>query len=98
MPSNKQENTQTQQVSQSTTVTVQNVIESAKLEPIERLAVLADVFAKIDQVEQASKAAPQTVLSVQQIPGAAFLTQPGFVILAAASVAVLIILNKRLKK
>lgn len=97
MPSNKQESTQTQEVSQQTTVTVQNVIEGQQLEPIQKLQVLADIFSKIDAAETAKNAGPQTVLSVSQIPGAAFLTQPPFLIMTTAAIAGLIILAKRVK-
>lgn len=97
MPSNKQESTQTQQVSQSTSVTVQNVIEGPKLEPLQRLQLLADIFSKIDAQEQSKYKGPETVLQVTQVPGAAFLAQPQFILMATAAVAAIVLISKRVK-
>lgn len=97
MPSNKQSSTQTQQVSQSTSVTVQNVIEGPRLEPLQKLQMVADIFSKIDAAESAKYKGPETVLQVSQIPGAAFLAKPEFIIMTAAAVLAVVLVAKRVK-
>lgn len=88
---------QQQQVSQSTTVTVQNVIEDKGLEPLERLKLVTEVLGSIDQAQAAKQSGPQTVIlqpQVQQSPFS-FLQDPKTVILLSAAAAGLIILSKR---
>lgn len=76
---NSSETTQTQNVSQSTTVTVQNVIDNTRaLDPLEKLKLLSDVFTQIDQTELArqNSGTPGSVVSVTNVPAAAYLSNP----------------------
>lgn len=73
------ETTQQQNVSQSTTVTVQNIIDNSRpLESLEKLKMLADVFTTLDNAETAKKAAgtPGAVVSVANIPAANLFSNP----------------------
>lgn len=73
------ETTQSQTVQQSTTVTVQNIIDNSKqLDPLEKVKLLADVFSTLDQAEIAKQNAgtPSTVLSVANIPAANIFSNP----------------------
>ena len=73
------ETTQTQNVSQSTTVSVQNVIQNTRpLESLEKLKMLADVFTTLDNAETAKKAAgtPGAVVSVANVPAANLFSSP----------------------
>jgi hypothetical protein len=73
------ETTQTQTVQQSTTVTVQNIIDNSKvLDPLEKLKLLADVFATLDASDTAKKNAgtPGAVVSIANIPAASMFSNP----------------------
>jgi hypothetical protein len=85
--------TQQQQVSQSTSVTVQNVIEDKGLDPLERLNLLATVFEKIDSQNRAQ--VPSSVVSVQNIPSIAFLKDPTILSILLGGAALLIFIVKR---
>ena len=73
------ETTQTQNVSQSTTVSLTNVIDNTRpLEALEKVKMMAEIFNTIDQQEIARKNAgiPQSVVSVTNVPAAAYLSNP----------------------
>lgn len=88
--------TQQQSVSQSTTVTVQNIIDTSKeLEPLERVKLLADVFAQIDAAAKPN--VPQTVVipTTQAAPKSVF-SDPNMIALLIAAALGGIIIFKRL--
>lgn len=85
MGSKKQSVEQTQQVSQSTQVTVQNVIEDAGLSPLEQIKILGDLFVSLDTAQAAKQQQPQTVVIVPPGQGPAdFLKDPRAVLVLAA--------------
>lgn len=88
--------TQQQQVSQSTTVTVQNVIDTSKqLEPLERVKLLADVFAQIDAAAKPN--VPQTVvIPASQAAAPSVFSNPNMIALMIAAVLGGIVIFKRL--
>lgn len=91
--------TQTQQVSQSTSVTVQNVIEDRGLEPLEKAKFLVDIFSTIDRIDNEKKATgPQTVFVQPQTSPFAFLSDPLNLGMITAAAAVLILLAKKAQK
>lgn len=93
--------TQSQNVSQSTTVNVTNVIEDKGLEPLEKVKLLADIFVSLDQAEtnrNKPPQGPQTVLI--QSPAASplnFLADPKTIALIAGSVILIIVVLKKVK-
>lgn len=92
--------TQQQQVSQTTNVQVTNVIEDAGLEPLQRAQILADIFAKIDQVEidRQKAAIPDAVVVTNQSGPFDFLREPRTVALIAVAVVGVLIVARKLKK
>ena len=93
------ETTQTQTVQQSTTVTVQNIIDNSKqLDPLEKLNLLADVFTKLDAAKLAKETAgtPSTVLSIANIPAANLFSSPlGLGLVVGGVVLAIYFLRKR---
>lgn len=90
--------TQTQTVTQQTDVTVQNVIQGKELEPLERVKLLADVFATIDNAEAQKKSAgvPNTSVILQPVNSAlSVLQNPTALLMITAAAGALILLIKR---
>lgn len=68
---------QNQTVNQSTTVTVQNVIDTSRpLEPLEKVKMLVDVFATLDAAEAKKENPAGASVNVTNIPAAAYLSNP----------------------
>jgi len=86
---------QTQQVSQSTSVTVQNVIQDRGLEPLEKAKFLVDIFSTIDRIENEKNAGPQTVFVQPQASAFGFLADPLTLGMITAAAAALILIVKK---
>ncbi|GEM_PF-3580567 len=91
---------QSQNVSQSTTVNVTNVIEDKGLEPLEKVKLLADVFVSLDQAQanRQKAAVPQTVLiQPPATPALSFLADPKTIALITGSIILILIVVKKVK-
>lgn len=91
--------TQTQEVTQQTQVTVQNVIEGPKLDPLEKVKLLGDLFAELDrvQIEKQKALTPGTVILQPQASPFAFLADPKTLLMITAAGVGLILVAKRVK-
>lgn len=94
------ETTQTQQVSQSTTVSVQNVIEGRGLEPLERVKLLSEILATIDTVDAAGKSSsvPAVAIVQQAAQPFAFLQDGKTVLMLAAAVLGVVFVSAKIKR
>lgn len=69
--------TQQQQSTQQTEVTVNNIIQDAPKTALENVKLLAEVFSVMDSQNNTQKPTqPATVLSISNIPSAAYLSNP----------------------
>lgn len=93
MSKNGSGTTQTQQVTQQTSVTVENIIQAQTLEPLQRVQLLADVFKTLD-AQNAVAPQPQTVV-ISPPAAPSFFNNPNVIAgLIAASFALVVVAKK----
>lgn len=91
------ETNQTQTVTQSTTVNVQNIIEDKGLDPLEKFQILGNVFARLDEIEIAKQnvGTPAAAVSIFQPSALAFLQDPAALLMIGGITAAIILLVKK---